>query len=915
MATQTMQAMGPSSLDKNAMARKPLPALPSPTLTNPDMVLPNEQRSYAPVNSPPRYGRPPSPSYLRDSTANELRSARSMGSMVTPDKREKRGLMSRKMMLLRSRTASGGVQVAKEEPVKDEFENFDSAYGSSPTLMDVGNLAPEERELRRVSVGGSSTGSDDMASLPQFLAKYENQDAASTDDEDEDEVVTPTEPQHGLSFEDGLEAKRRQQEEDEHTSALLSQRAEQILANAKKRLNLMEGNLRGARDLVAPLTTANLKRATSVGSSYVTPTKSYGARNRAIYDRPHYERTNTRQQKRLSAQASAPHLAEDFHQGHSRGFSETEIPDRPYTAFEQNADHIIPNGRTPNKMPESARNNPLRGSRSYDSLGKLQLRKTRMQGSPDPSLEPLAEDEGQQYHAMSTPFDRRGSTDSSVGTNRSESRTEDLREQMSSLKGRISSLRDRAREDNLRRQSMLNLREPSPLNNATVYPPELFYTSSPAYGQPALDTNAGVGWSSKENSPVVAKGVEQVWAPPEQGFTGSRNAFAEQERMAQQHTVGEERRGSVESVQRDAGKGRRPSRDLLDTGLGISHQRTTSGTAIVQSSKHRYSHHQQQQQRSKDLANGVKNTRSVTATPIDDTHSEAGDSVYEDASSDPPPPVVAHEDREDAFDYKNFFLLSAVKTYGRRGSTSSETSTTSTATARGPSAAAGAIADGDDAFADDERVHYPPPSPETPERLREIERSLGASLHKRTMSTESTSTVATFATATEGWDEDEEVEWPMPGPSSPKRPSSRPGTAIQLTHPQLTSAARSDSSSERADSGVGGFSHRSHSIKRPAPKSLSRPSTSPSLPVASPPMSPSMVADPTTVAVNALLAGVSGGGIKGLGLKEKALVFGVVEGLGRVVRGLGEGGERGGGVKEGELRRRLERARRALEGN
>lgn len=235
-----MQAMGPTMDD--VRVHKALPSLPSPTLTNPDMVLPNEYRPYAPLHSPPRYGRrerPPSPSYLRNTTMGNIsqRSASSANTVVTP-KKEKRGLMSRKMMLLRSRTASDEGHVADTHLAHDEFANFDSAYGSSPTLMDVGNLAPEQPEHRRTSVGGSSVGSDDMAALPQFLAKYENQEASSTDDEDEDEVLTPTSTRYEPTVDGELETQRRQQEEDEHTSALLSQRAEQILANAKKRLNV-----------------------------------------------------------------------------------------------------------------------------------------------------------------------------------------------------------------------------------------------------------------------------------------------------------------------------------------------------------------------------------------------------------------------------------------------------------------------------------------------------------------------------------------------------------------------------------------------------------------------------------------------------------------------------------------------------
>ena len=162
--------------------------------------------------------------------------------MATP-KKEKRGLMSRKMMLLRSRTASNnsglGIKSRSGSVPSDEtFDDFDGANGWSPTLMDVGNLAPEQPEDRRVSAGGSSLGSDEISGLPQFLAKYNITDSSGTEDELEDESPASQRYGNSVTIESGLDAHRRQQEEDEHNSAILSKRAEQILANAKKRLNV-----------------------------------------------------------------------------------------------------------------------------------------------------------------------------------------------------------------------------------------------------------------------------------------------------------------------------------------------------------------------------------------------------------------------------------------------------------------------------------------------------------------------------------------------------------------------------------------------------------------------------------------------------------------------------------------------------
>lgn len=74
-------------------------------------------------------------------------------------------------------------------------------------------------------------------------------------------------------------------------------------------------------------------------------------------------------------------------------------------------------------------------------------------------------------------------------------------------------------------------------------------------------------------------------------------------------------------------------------------------------------------------------------------------------------------------------------------------------------------------------------------------------------------------------------------------------------------------------------------------------------------MSPRTIMDPATVAVNALLETPSTSGGKVLGLKDKAVLFGVVESLRKVCRGILEDGEEGW-----VMRRRLEEVRRVLDG-
>lgn len=148
--------------------------------------------------------------------------------------------MSRKMMLLRSRTGSGmavnglqpqgatgqiGLDINRDTSALDQERETPNA--SFPMDQDAGNLAPETADSKRFSTSASSITSEDLAAIPSFLRKYE----ALGDTTDDEQGYG-----YSVTVEGGGEAQRKAQEE--HNSAVLSKRAEEILANAKKRLNV-----------------------------------------------------------------------------------------------------------------------------------------------------------------------------------------------------------------------------------------------------------------------------------------------------------------------------------------------------------------------------------------------------------------------------------------------------------------------------------------------------------------------------------------------------------------------------------------------------------------------------------------------------------------------------------------------------
>lgn len=105
------------------------------------------------------------------------------------------------------------------------------------------------------------------------------------------------------------------------------------------------------------------------------------------------------------------------------------------------------------------------------------------------SLEPLDEDDQHDTQALLSPTLRSSSS----------MQMRDLRDQMHDLKGRLSVLRDRTRDDTLRRRSLQSLRTPSP------------FTAAPDWEEPADSTSPRV-----QTSPRVSRGADDDLPAAEQ---------------------------------------------------------------------------------------------------------------------------------------------------------------------------------------------------------------------------------------------------------------------------------------------------------------------------------------------------------------------------------------------------------------
>jgi len=230
--------------------------------------------------------------------------------------------------------------------------------------------------------------------------------------------------------------------------------------------------------------------------------------------------------------------------------------------------------------------------------------------------------------------------DGSPTLHRSASTTSSLRDQMDDLKGRISSLKLRAKEDHLRRRSMQSLRAPSPFTSA-----ETWYSGTEAYknGASPIAADAGVGIATQ--SPTRKALFEED---------------EESDILPRADTSPVDPYGAVKAI--GYGYGPSDTDDYHDAPSEHISQPTSSKEFddILEAAEE---------------LDEEQDFVSTDGDPIE----AGGSSVYEDAVYEMPV-AERHEDRVDAFDYEHFFLHSAMGTYSqaRRASTSSDDSVATT---------------------------------------------------------------------------------------------------------------------------------------------------------------------------------------------------------------------------------------------
>lgn len=223
----------------------------------------------------------------------------------------------------------------------------------------------------------------------------------------------------------------------------------------------------------------------------------------------------------------------------------------------------------------------------------------------------------------------------------------DIKDQMRDLKGKISSLREQARVDNLKRRSLQSLRTPSPFTHSQVDP---WYAEPPSNRTSEIITSDFPGrnpWNGEDSS--VDGEVRENEPQLENGHEEEETDYADAET----------------GIHPDASNGFPDSESLSPStpAPGVNGAEYDNSDMLTENGD----------------TDGDQDFHDADDA---DYMSESGESLYHDSVQH----QISHEDREDAFDYEHFFLHSAMGTMSltRRASNESFTSEDSVETTRGP---------------------------------------------------------------------------------------------------------------------------------------------------------------------------------------------------------------------------------------
>ncbi|KAI3337817.1 hypothetical protein F4824DRAFT_104774 [Ustulina deusta] len=633
--------------DSGAMPYVSLPA--SPTLTNPDMILPDYDDNAVSLDHPQ------SPLMWKNAHAGnlgfDLSTEAFTAGPITPTTPiiYGNGTMLSDIGEVTEVESTCGPSRSRSGSTRSELAIVTSTalpYEAIRQKIKQSRMAHQ----RHMSVESNSTvTAHDQTGL---FADFD--DTVSIDDSnfqgDDEDSVADSYIDDGSVQETISPAKESFDPNDARYSTTLSRRAEQILANAKRRLTTMEGNLNRARSSLYSPTWSSM-------GSHSTPSPPVGRPATAI------SLGNDHGNGKLS-------------HGHNRISSESNIvaENRPTVSTQRSLSALGTAGgyrrplqalRNTDNAQNSTNDTPSNHSSNGISASSNSKVSLHVQDRP---LEPLSE--GSIFEEKDAPDQDSENTkadaylspvgsfsDKDLKRSASSAQMRDLKDQVNDLKGRLSTLRDQARADSLKRRSLQSLRTPSPFTHARV---EQWYADASSHEDGVALHGDSVAQATTESNSSLRDRTSSLVEPqaPLQSHDESQPI---------QQTYAEEPAALVTSSTTDS---QRISPTIFaDAKMSGAEDNVGSMNEL----------------------DNTEDTRTddgyefAETNDFDESASESGASSYHDSVQ----AQVSHEDREDAFDYEHFFLHSTMGSMTRRrmrrkGSNDSFSSEDSVETTRGP---------------------------------------------------------------------------------------------------------------------------------------------------------------------------------------------------------------------------------------
>ncbi|KAL1985754.1 hypothetical protein VTN96DRAFT_7376 [Rasamsonia emersonii] len=676
----------------NHSQQQDLPEVPpSPTLTNPDMILPEEGERESSTPSPPfrlpslsdmQFGQPHASGFRSALNYGGATPSTQIGVAVSTPSRPPRSAWTYEGHAPSRPLSDIGEEDIQSSPPRSRGSDWNSGAENG-----------QGRNAEESETG--STRSSSTISARSGQGRWDGYESRSTESNRDEQSGSNEDP----AIQDSVEAARAKagaalvygaSNDDDSSSAILSSEAERILENAKKRLTLMEGNLTRARSSIRltpspspsgllPLRTGELYKSisqTDRRSSILRPRQVYNSTQDAgsnyhsrVYSETHLPSTvnnqgppiqQSRSLSALGSTSASSYEADDgsFHYNTSR---RSPLTIRPSSGFyHPKLDSLREDRRKSNSKDSSLRTSSRQGMSASNHAPKI----TTME-----EFNSVYPSEGPPSRAQS------------------QLQVRDLRDQAEGLKTKISMLKIKTQEDNLRRRSLQSLRTPSPFTAAEQWmTTDLEFRDSSSSNS---NSNSGQGWSPKQAEEEEKEKEESSQTREDEHSTDpapSPEKDVARETTRESGDDNDDFNSVVDSHYEDAEEGE----------YGNNEMDGSSGSEI-----------------DREALNEILNE------PLDDEDDE--NETYEDL----PLKATPHEEREDAFDYENFYLHSALGSFSqdkmRRRSS----------------------------FSSNDSVETTRPFPSSTDNSR-------PGIHSRTNSTDSISTAATFATATEGDYSDDE---------------------------------------------------------------------------------------------------------------------------------------------------------------